>query len=160
MSQFRDVDPHLPTLVQRLTIFLRGQPYLEPTAPIAATPEDLAHVLDALGHHIVALTLVARSDDNIQAQERRVIFRYCVQRAAKLGHPLSDGEKQALQEYLEDFYPTLAMLEDALERLKFDSKAELDELLEGAHDVIAADHIYRIDEVSFLLSLRNDLAAI
>jgi hypothetical protein len=160
MSQSRDTRPPLPTLVERLTIFLRGQPYLEPVAPIAATPEDLAHVLDALGHHIVALTLVARADDNIQEQERRVIFRYCVKRAAKLGHPLSDGEKQALQEYLEDFYPPLALLERALERLKFDSTDDLDELLEGAHDVIAADHIYRIDEVSFLISLRNDLAAL
>jgi len=160
MSQSRAAHPHLPTVVERLTVFLRGQPYLEPAAPIVATPEDLAHVLDALGHHIVALTLVARSDDNILDQERRVIFRYSVQRAAKLGHPLSDGEKQALEEYLEDFYPPLAMLEDALERLKFDSKADLEALLEAAHDVIGADHIYRIDEVSFLLSLRHDLASI
>src|SRR5579871_3548210 len=88
--------PALPTLVERLGTFLRGQPYLEPTAPIAASPEDLAHVLDALGHHVTILTLVARADDNILEQERKVIFRYSVQRAAKIGHPLTEGEKQAL----------------------------------------------------------------
>jgi hypothetical protein len=95
----------LPAVIERLTIFLRRQPHVEPTAAIVSTPEDLAHVLDNLGHHIVALTLVARSDDNILAQERRVIFRYSVRRAAQLGHPLSEGEKQALQEYLEGFLP-------------------------------------------------------
>jgi hypothetical protein len=52
------------------------------------------------------------------------------------------------------------MLESALERLKFDSKTDLEALLEAAHEVVAADHIYRIDEVSFLLSLRHDLASI
>jgi hypothetical protein len=94
------------------------------------------------------------------AKERQVIFRYGVQRAAKIGHPLSEGEKQALLEYLDDFYPPLAMLETALEQLKFDSKADLEALLEAAHDVIAADHIFRVDEVSFLISLRHDLAAL
>lgn len=151
--------PALPTLVERLGTFLRGQPYLEPTGPVAS-PEDLAHVLDALGHHVTVLTLVARADNEIAPKERQVIFRYCVLRADEIGHPLTEGEKQALHEYLEDFYPPLAMLEDALERLKFDSKADLESLLEAAHDVIAADHIFRVDEVSFLLSLRHDLAAL
>jgi|ERR1051326_3289334 hypothetical protein len=154
------VHPALPTVVERLTIFLRRQPHLEPTVPILASPEDLAHVLDELGHHVAVLTLVARADDNIVEKERQVIFRYSVQRAAKIGHPLTDGQKHALRHYLEDFYPPLAMLENALERLKSDSKADLEALLEAAHEVIAADHIFRVDEVSFLLSLRHDLAAL
>jgi len=87
-------------------------------------------------------------------------LRYWVERAAKLGHPLNEAEKQALQDYLSDFYPPLALLDEALERLKFDSKADLKALLEAAHEVIGADHIYRIDEVSFFLSLRRDLAAL
>ena len=152
--------PALPPLVERLTIFLRGQPHLEPTAPIATAPDDLAHVLDALGHHIVVLTLVARADDDILDKERQVIFRYCVDRAARTGHPLTVGERQALQDYLSTFYPPLELLEDALERLKYDSKDDLAALLEAAHEVIGADHIFRVDEVSFLLSLRHDLAAL
>jgi hypothetical protein len=152
--------PALPTLVERLTIFLRGQPYSEPTAPIATAPDDLAHVLDALGHHIVVLTLVARADDNILDKERQVIFRYCVDRAAKTGDALTMAEKQVLHDYLSSFYPPLALLEDALERLKYDSKADLEALLEAGHEVIGADHIFRVDEVSFLLSLRHDLAAL
>jgi hypothetical protein len=153
--------PAVHTLVERLGAFLRNHPsYLEPTVPVAATPDDLAHVLDELGHHVTVLTLVARSDDNIAAIEREVIFRYCVQRAAKIGHPLTEPEQEALREYLSDFYPPLSLLEDALERLKFDSKADLEKLLEAAHEVIAADHVFRVDEVAFLLSLRHDLAAL
>src|SRR3974377_1879656 len=95
--------PALPTLVERLTIFLRRQPYLEPWMPAAASPEDLAQVLDELGHHVTVLTLVARADDNIVETEREAIFRYCVKRAAKIGHPLSLGERQALEVYLENF---------------------------------------------------------
>ena len=162
MAQPLDAPAHpaLPSLVERLTIFLRGQPHLALTNPIAAAPDDLAHVLEALGHHITVLTLVARSDDNILAKERQVIFRYCLQRAAKLGHPLSEGEKEALRQYLDDFYPPLSLLENALEQLKFDTKTDLEGLLEAAHDVIAADHIFRVDEVSILISLRHDLAAL
>jgi hypothetical protein len=104
--------------------------------------------------------LVARADDNIVETEREAIFRYCVKRAAKIGHPLSLGERQALEVYLENFYPPLAMLEEALVRLRSDSKADLEALLEAAHEVIAADHVFRVDEVSFLLSLRHDLAAL
>ena len=152
--------PALPAFVERFTIFLRGQPHVEPVAPIAAAPEDLAPVLDALGHHIVVLTLVARSDNNILDKEREVIFRYCIQRAGEIGRPLTAGGKQALKEYLGGFYPPLALLEDALERLKYDNKASLEALLEAAHDVIGADHVYRVDEVSFLLSVRHDLAAL
>ena len=133
---------------------------MEPTIPIPAASADLAHVLDDLGHHIAVLTLVARADDSILPREREVILRYCVQRAAKLGHPLSEAEKQALEQYLGDFYPPLVLLEDALERLKFNSKTDLEGLLDAAHDVIAADHIFRVDEVSFLISLRHDLSMI
>jgi hypothetical protein len=152
--------PALPRLVARLTVFLRRQPYSEPPVAVVAAPEDLAPVLNDLGHHIVALTLVARADDTILEKERRVIFRYTVQRAAKIGRPLSQREQLALQLHLKDFYPPHELLEDALERLRFDSKADLEALLEAAHEVIAADHIFRADEVSFLLSLRRDLAAL
>src|ERR1051326_5559812 len=108
------VHPALPTVVERLTIFLRRQPHLEPTVPILASPEDLAHVLDELGHHVAVLTLVARADDNIVEKERKVFFRNRGQRAAKIANPLTDGQNQALRHSLEVFSPPLAMLENAL----------------------------------------------
>lgn len=160
MTRPIDAHPALPPLVERLTTFLRAQAHTEPPPPIAAAPDDLAPVLDALGHHIVVLTLVARSDNNILDKEREVIFDYCVRRAEQIGRPLTAGGKQALTDYLSSFYPQLVLLENALERLKYDSKDSLEALLEAAHDVIGADHIYRVDEVAFLLSLRDDLAAL
>ena len=115
--------------------------------------------LDQCWHHLLILTLVARADDNIHAKERQVIYRYCVDRAEMAGGPLTGSEKQAVQDYVSAFYPPLSLLDEAIERLKSDSKADLEAMLDAAHAVIAADHIYRIDEISFLLSLRRELSA-
>src|SRR4051794_13174268 len=101
MSQYTDASqlPALPIIVERLRTFLRGQPYVAPSMPIVVSPNDVARVLDLLGHHIVVLTLVARADNTIVAKERQVIFRYCAARAENIGQALSDGEKDALQHY-------------------------------------------------------------
>jgi len=150
----------VPFFIERLASFVRGLPNAEPMQQTSAARAGVTLPLEELGHHIVILGLVARADDHVHSKERQVIYRYCLDRAEKAGRTLTGSEKQAVQDYVSAFYPPLSLLDEAVERLKSDSKAELEALLDAAHEVIAADHVYRIDEISFLVTLKRELAAL
>jgi hypothetical protein len=82
------VAPTLAALVDDLVIYLRDQHKLqETTPPHPLPPEGLERVFNAFGHHLVALALVARSDDKVAIQEREVILLH----PRSVGGPRNDG---------------------------------------------------------------------
>ncbi|HEX3487068.1 MAG TPA: hypothetical protein VHT51_18580 [Micropepsaceae bacterium] len=148
----------LSFLVERLANFLRRQPAVERFQLDGAYPAALSRVFPLIGHHLIALMLVARADYNIVAAEREIVLRYCIERAKKAGQELTAQEEAALSDYLEAFEPPFSELEPALERLRHDTKEDIRALIEAAHAVVDADHHIRMDEVAVLISLRRDLA--
>jgi hypothetical protein len=67
----------LAALVDELVICLRDQHKLqETTPPHPSAPEGLDRVFYSFSHRLVALALLARSDDKVAAQEREVILRH------------------------------------------------------------------------------------
>lgn len=151
----------LAALVDELVIYLRDQHKLqEATHPSPVPPEGLERVYDTFSHHLVALALVARSDDNVAAKEREVILDHCKARAELAGLTMTDDEEAALDHYLRHFLPTLKQLIPTLDRLKHDSRAEIADLIAAAHTLVEADGTVRLQEVAYLASLQDALLAL
>jgi hypothetical protein len=127
MTRTNPADASLAILVAGLAEFLREQQKLRSPILPGPFPDELARVFEVSGHHIVALMLVARSDDEVVATERQTIVRHCADRAQKAGLESSSTEKAALYDYLRHFRPTLMQLIFAVERLKHDTKGEIAE---------------------------------
>jgi hypothetical protein len=148
----------LSNLVDRLVAFLRAVQERQKPSPSIPVPAGIAHAFDSFSHHLVALMLVARSDDKVVAAEREVIFRYCLSRARKAGLELSPAEEEALTDYLRHFRPTLPYLISATDRLKQDQKGDVAELVAAAREVIEADGKVRLQEALYFDSLQHDLS--
>jgi tellurite resistance protein len=161
MTQTHPAPPTLAALVDELVIYLRDQHRLqETTHPHPPPPDGLERVFDTFSHHLVALALVARSDDKIAAEERGVILRHCRNRASLVGVEMTRGEEVALEEYLRHFLPTLKQLIPALDRLKHDTKADIAGLISAAHALVEADGTVRLQEVAYLASLHHALQSL
>jgi tellurite resistance protein len=117
-------------------------------------------VFEVCGHHLVALVLVARSDDKVVATERQAILRHCVDCTEKAGLEMSSMEKAALYDFLRQFRPTLTQFISAIERLKHDTKGEIADLIACAREVVEADGVVRLQEALYLTSLERDLLAL
>jgi hypothetical protein len=117
-------------------------------------------VFDTFSHHLVALALLARSDDKVAAQERDVILRHCMTRAQAAGLEMSRDEEDALEHYLRHFLPTLKQLIPALDQLKHDTKADIAGLIAPAHALVEADGAVCLQEVAYLASLQDALLAL
>ncbi len=150
----------LATLIDALVAFIqdRGQPHL--ALPQSLPPEQLARVFETFEHHLVALSLVARSDAKVAAAERDVIFRHCVRRAQMAGREMTSAEEDALRDYLRHFRPAMQHMTPMLERLKHDTKGEIGGLIAAAHALVEADGVVRLQELSYLASLQRDLLAL
>jgi len=161
MTQTLVAPPTLAALVEDLVTYLRDQHELqETTHPHPLPPEGLERVFDTFGHHLVALALVARSDDKVAVQEREVILRHCKSRALLAGLEMTPEEEQVLEDYLRQFLPTLKQLIPTLDQLKHDTKAEIAGLIADAHALVEADGTVRLREVAYLASLQDALHAL
>jgi hypothetical protein len=161
MTQTHVAPPNLAALVDELVIYLRDQHKLqETTHPHPLPPEGLERVFDTFGHHLVALALVARSDDKVAVQEREVILLHCKSRALSAGLEMKPDEEDALEEYLRRFLPTLKQLIPALDGLKRDTKPEIAGLIAAAHALVEADGTVRLREVAYLASLQDALLSL
>jgi hypothetical protein len=152
----------LGLLVGRFGAFLEEQP-LRPEPPAAAPapfPADLAPLREVVGHHLLALTLLARADGEFADVERLVILAHCLRQGKKAGIAVTDATRAALAEYLRSYIPARSQLGPALKRLAADSKDDIANLLASAEAVVDADGQTRPAELKLLAELHRDLAAI
>ena len=147
----------LGVLVGRFGDFVREQPMPAEPAP-TPFPNDLKHIREAAGHHLVLLALLARADGEEAASEQDVIVSHCLAFANGAGHKPSDAEKAALADYVARFKPALTQLDLALKRLAHDSKSDIAALITAAQAVVDADGVRRPAEVKLLAELQDDLA--
>ncbi len=153
----------LAILVDGLVAYLQERQKQYAASGPRPAPEKLARVFDSFGDHLVALMLVARSDDDVAAVEREVILRYCEERARKKGLELTAAEAVALDDYLRHFRPTLAQSISAIEsieRLKHAGKDEIAGLIACARAVVEADGVLRLQEALYLGALQRDLLSV
>ena len=151
----------LGILVQNFGSFVRERhdpPAAMDTAPAPAFSEDLAGLHRDYAHHIIPLSLLARSDGDAAQAEQNVIVEHCVTLARLAGKPASDSERGALARYIGKFRPTLMQLTPALHRLEHEPHEQVDALLLAAKAVIEADGVVKPDETRFLDSLRQEFA--
>ena len=161
MTQTHAATPTLAALVDDLVIYLRDRQKLkDATHQSPPPPEGLQRVFTTFSHHMVALTLVARSDSDVAAKERDVVLRHCKALALAAGLEMTAEEEQTLGEYLRRFRPTMQQLTAMLDRLEHDTKAEIAGLIGAAHSVVEADGVVRFQEVAYLASLQHDLLAL
>lgn len=120
-------------------------------------PTDLHDVRDAVGHHLIPLLLLARTDRQFEPSEFDVIVTHCLAFAEQRGVPCIGARSAAFRDYVDTFRPSLMQLDPAIERL---SKCEHDEfvaLVEAAQRLVAADGVTRPEEVKFLTMLQDQL---
>lgn len=127
-----------------------------PPAPeIPARGPALARLYDRLGHHLVLLTLIARSDGEFVAEERAVIVRHC----AELGG-LTDAECARLDAHLTHSEPSPHQRDMALKRLESEAHPDLEALIDAAEGVIMADGRLHPREMRLLEHIRGELKAL
>ena len=117
-------------------------------------------MFDSFSHHLVALALLARSDDKVAAQEREVFLRHCKIRVLPAGFEMTPAEDDALKDYLRHFLPMLKQLISALDQLKYDTKADIAGLICAAHALVEADGAVCMQEVAYLASLQHALVSL
>lgn len=151
----------LGLLVGRFGDFVRE--YHAPPAqmpPEAPFPDALSHLREHVGHHLIPLALIARSDREFLDSEREVIVSHCLGVAKTSGLVFSGHEREVLDGYVTDFYPSLAQLEPALHRLNHAGHDEVISLLKAARGVILADGVTSAEETKLLEELEKDLQAL
>jgi len=151
---------NLAILVDGLVAYLQERRNRHASPPASTVPQNLARVFDAFGDHLVALMLVARSDDDVASSEREVILRYCETRARSKGLELTPEESDALEVYLRRFRPSLPQTIsaiEAIERLKHAPQDEIASFIAAARAVVEADGVVRLQEALYLADLQRDL---
>ena len=148
----------LGILVQNFGSFVRERhdpPAVMGEPPPAFSP-DLVGLHHDYAHHIIPLSLLARSDGESAQAEQKVIVEHCVTLARLAGRSATDQERVALVVYVGKFRPTLMQLDPALHRLAQEPREHVDALLLAAKAVIEADGVVKPDETRFLENLRQE----
>ncbi len=130
---------------------------VEDDKPEAPYPDELNHLREAVGHHLIPLMLLARSDGDFAPREQDVIVAYCVTLARRQGLEVSGSDALVLNDYIAGYRPTLMQLDPALARLARGSHEEVAELVAAARAVVEADGVTRPEEATFLCQLGEDL---
>jgi hypothetical protein len=120
-------------------------------------PAELHDLRDTVGHHLIPLLLLARTDRNFVPSEFDVIVTHCLTFAERRGVACNGARVSAFRDYVDTFRPALMQLDSAIERL---GKCEHDEfvcLVEAARQLVAADGVSRPEEVRFLAKLQGEL---
>lgn len=148
----------LGLLVGRFGSFVREThiPQAE-AAAIPPFPDQLNHLREAVGHHLIPLVLIARADGEFEQRERDVIVTHCVTFARRCGLELDGGGTIEFVEYIESYRPSLMQLDPALTRLEHGSRDEMAALVAAARAVIEADGVIRPEETRFLEQLDEEL---
>lgn len=150
----------LGVLVGRFGSFVREQHLPPPAVPIpeaAPFPETLLHIREAVGHHLIPLTLLARADGDYAALEQEAILDHCIALARDAGIETADHEVVTLRAYICDFKPALMQLDPALHRLSRCSHGEVAALVRAAQAVVDADGTRREEETRLLDELLLEL---
>ncbi len=121
-------------------------------------PEDLHDFRDAVGHHLILLLLLARTDRDFAQCEEETIITHCVAFARLRGVACNEARTAAFREYATSFRPSLMQLDPALARLSKCDHGEFEALVDAAHALVAADGVSRPEEVKFLSRLKSDLS--
>jgi hypothetical protein len=155
----------LDLLVSRFDTFIREshptQDRDNPGGPAGeAFPDELAHLREAVSHHLIPLVLLARADREFSPLERDVIVAHCSKVASRQGLEIGGAHTAILSDYISSFAPTTAQLNPALHRLARCSHDEIVELVGAAKAVVEADGLHRVPEVKFFEALSNDLASL
>ena len=116
-------------------------------------PPQLAELREKFGHHIVLLSLLARSDGDFADSERIVIIEHCVALAG-----LDAKGRTALKDYLRTYQPALTQLDPALKRLEADEPNNIKMLVDSAERLIRADGRVDPAERGLLDRMRQELA--
>jgi hypothetical protein len=112
---------------------------------------------EAVGHHLIPLLLLARTDRDFAQSEQDAIIAHCVTFARGRGVACDDARTAAFSEYVVSYRPSLMQLDHALSRLAKCDHGEFVALVDAAHTLVAADGVSRPEEVKFLARLRGDL---
>jgi hypothetical protein len=152
----------LGLLVGRFAAFLNEQPatFFDSTPSEVAFPRNLERLRVQLGHHIVLLTLLSRSDGEAVVQERKVILHHCLEQAHNAGDPATAAEAAELGDYLRDLRPVSAQLNPAIRRLEHGTKEEIIAVVTAAIALVDADGARRPREMTFLTDLKHELHAL
>lgn len=121
-------------------------------------PRELHDLRDAVGHHLIPLLLLARTDRNFVPSEFDVIVTHCLTFAERRGVACDGTRVAAFRDYVDTFRPALMQLDPAMERLCQCEHGEFAALVEAAKNLVAADGVSRPEEVQFLGRLQDKLS--
>jgi hypothetical protein len=149
----------LGILVGRFGTFVREQHDAMPT-PVAEKPfpDDLVHLRETVGHHLIPLTILARADGDYADVEQEAIVSHCLSLVRAAGLNADDAHAMMLKEYICDYRPARTQLDLALHRLARGTPDEVAALLAAAQAVVDADGQRRAEEVKLLDELLEELA--
>lgn len=120
-------------------------------------PSGLHDLRDAVGHHLIPLLLLARTDRAFVPSEFDVIVTHCLSFAERRGVNCDGERAAAFRDYVDTFRPALMQLDPAIERLCKCEHGEFVCLVEAAQKLVAADGVSRPEEVAFLAKLQGAL---
>jgi hypothetical protein len=148
----------LGLLVGRFGTFIR-ETHTPPvdSPPVTPFPDSLNRIREAVGHHLIPLVLVARSDAEFDGRERDVIVTHCVTLARSQGLEFDGSDTISFVDYIETYRPSLMQLEPALKRLEHGNRDEMLALVAAVRAVIEADGVIRPEETRFLDELNREL---
>jgi len=121
-------------------------------------PIELRELREAVGHHLIPLLLIARSDRNIAPEECEIIVQHGLDTAARHGIVNDEKHSKALREYVATFRPALSQLDPAIAHLAYGDHEDFVALVDAARNVVMCDGVSRPEEAKFLALLRNELA--
>ena len=148
----------IQSLLSRFGAFIRGLYTLPPQAgPEVPFPFRLRSQEITIGHHLVPLIMLARSDGELSEGERDVIVAHCQVLSTRRGQRLNPQELTDLETYIGHLAPDLAVLDPALRRLESGGHDELADLFSAAHRVILVDDIVKAGELNQLVDIMEQL---
>jgi len=120
-------------------------------------PRELHDLRDAVGHHLIPLLLLARTDGEFAQCEMEIIVGHCVSFARGRGVACTAAREAAFREYAESFRPVLMQLDPAISRLCQCEHGEFAALVDAAHRLVSSDGVSRPEEMKFLARLQGEL---
>ena len=123
--------------------------------PEVPFPFQLDSIQPAVGHHLVPLVMLARSDHQLLPAERDVVVDHCRALLRHQDRLLSASEITALEAFVEHFSPNASQLDTALRKFETEKLVEFPFLIGAADRVILADDIVRDEERAQLAAIKD-----